>query len=550
MIQLSSATQKLIQRYQTSVEVSQVRPSEAVIHVDEIASKVASFYEKLRGVIDWKEEHLIRRTAIVRVLKRRLISKLAGSGLVPDLNVDVLAEALVSELIRGGHFLNDTIPEAKVGEIRDILYRYTYILENASITNVALATNIKERVNFFSRMLETAACEIEEVLAPPIRESGLIEFMTGVVRERLRIDSRLSISEEDIKIQTYIAVHRTLFRLDSPIIAYRLLRYHCPEWSDLSESVLSNITANIHLLWERIDNDLAHPFSDKFFRICERYDTPYMLLGDALDMLLVSELSSMPEKLTNPRVLEGLVREAYSRRLSTLKTRLFRMAIYSTVSILVGGAFSLFIVEVPLAKLIYEKFNPLAIVIDLSVPPILMFFLVARAKLPSESNLEKAVAEVVKITYEQEGETTFYEMKFPKKRGIIFNFIIHSVYTLGCILSLGFVVWLFYIVRTPVTSTILNTINVAIVVFAGLIIRQRAKELTVEDEKLRLVDFFFSTLPIPVAKLGKWMAKKWEEYNIINVFLMVLIDTPFMVFTEFVEAWSTFVKEKKESLHS
>ena len=107
MSEISQPTQKLIQRYQSWHQSLQKKTEVPTVHVDEVASKVAAFYEKIRGVVDWKEEHLFRKTAIERVLKRRLFFQKNG---------EQIATPLVYELIRGGHFPNDTIEESKIEE--------------------------------------------------------------------------------------------------------------------------------------------------------------------------------------------------------------------------------------------------------------------------------------------------------------------------------------------------------------------------------------------------------------------------------------------------
>jgi len=55
---------RLIQDYWQVAEKSRQKNQEATVSVDEIASKIAVFYEKVRKVVDWKEENLIRRSAI------------------------------------------------------------------------------------------------------------------------------------------------------------------------------------------------------------------------------------------------------------------------------------------------------------------------------------------------------------------------------------------------------------------------------------------------------------------------------------------------------
>ena len=107
MPELSHHTKKLIEQYQQWHRSLEPKEEVSTIHVDEVAAKVAAFYEKIRDIIDWQEEHLLKRRAIERMLKRRLF---AGVDLINGTIAETkIAEPLVLELIRGGHFRNDTI---------------------------------------------------------------------------------------------------------------------------------------------------------------------------------------------------------------------------------------------------------------------------------------------------------------------------------------------------------------------------------------------------------------------------------------------------------
>ncbi len=119
MPQLSQSTQKLIQQYQFWHQSLQPKKDVSTINVDEVASRVAAFYEKIREVVDWKEQHLMRRTAIIRKLKRRFVDL--------ELNNLSIAEHLVLELIRGGHFPNDKIEESKIADVQKIINKYSYM---------------------------------------------------------------------------------------------------------------------------------------------------------------------------------------------------------------------------------------------------------------------------------------------------------------------------------------------------------------------------------------------------------------------------------------
>jgi hypothetical protein len=535
----SQATQKLIQQYKSWHE-QKGKEKTATIQVDEVASRVAAFYEKLRGIVDWREEHLMKRAAIARNLKRRLI--LAKEG-------KTVAEPLILELIRGGHFPNGQIEERKIGEVEKILDKYIYILENSGSD-----ASEKQKIQLYNWILSIAACEIEEALSPLNKERALIDYMAGSMAGKIRIQQKSIISigktkgelaEEERETQIYVACQRALFKLDSPIISYHLLKKRYELWANLPDNLLQEIARNIYSIWEILEKDLNHPLKDKFYRICERYDTPYLLLGDILTENNPAEIN---EKISKPEALEELIKEAYHKRLSTLKKRLTRAAVYSTLSIFLTNSVSLFFLEIPLAKMITGAFMPITIAVDILGPTLLMFFLVATIKPPSKNNLQIVLLETMKIVYETE-RADVYEIKIPRKRGFLVKLFIALLYLIGASISLGIIVAVFYSVSFPPTSVFINIMFIALIAFAGLAVRNRAEELTVEERKTGFFDFVFDILFLPIVGLGRWLSNKWKKYNAIAIFFSALIDLPFQIFIEFLEQWRYFLKEKKEEIH-
>jgi len=43
------------------------------ISVSDLISKMSFYYEKIRNSVDYKEEHLLRKNAIERILKRQIV---------------------------------------------------------------------------------------------------------------------------------------------------------------------------------------------------------------------------------------------------------------------------------------------------------------------------------------------------------------------------------------------------------------------------------------------------------------------------------------------
>ena len=307
MPEFSEQTQKLIQRHRAWYESLQIKEGASFLHVDEVASKVAAFYEKLRGIIEWKEEHLLRRAAIERMLKRRVFLMEDGED---------IAGPLVLELIRGGHFPNDSIEERKVMIIQRLIQKYVFIIKNSPPSDEKL------RIQLFGWILGIAACEVENVLSPRQKEIALIDFMTDLMTERIKIKEGVlvvgGISEEEKKKQIFIAVQRALFKLDPSIISYHLLRFYYPKWEALPQEQFEQVAHDIYSIQEKIEKDLKHRLAENIYKIFERYDTSYLILGD----ILSQDPAGPQEKLSQPEKLEYLVTEAYNKRLKSSKEKL------------------------------------------------------------------------------------------------------------------------------------------------------------------------------------------------------------------------------------
>src|SRR3989344_4477378 len=77
-----------------------------------VAAELAAWYEKLRTAIENRDEEVILRAAIERILRRRLL--LGGNG-------KTVGAILVRELIWARYFPEDSIGDEKVVEIEKVI---------------------------------------------------------------------------------------------------------------------------------------------------------------------------------------------------------------------------------------------------------------------------------------------------------------------------------------------------------------------------------------------------------------------------------------------
>src|SRR3989344_350695 len=538
MPEISQALKDLISKYDLWQKSLRPKEGTVTIHVDNVASRVAVFYEQIRTIIDWREEHLMRRAAIIRKLKVRFLDLELN-----DFSTKNIAEGLVMELIRGGYFPNDKLGESKISDVQEIVGKYVFILKNNPEYKKG-----KTGLQLYTKILEIAACEIEETLAPSIKEMALIDFMFQMMKERIKVNEIIYeknlLKREETDIQIYIAVQQALFKLDAPIISYNLIKYKYPQWEKTAEGDLFKISQNISKILSNIERDLSHVLSKKFYAICEKYDTSYLLLGDILSS---DDLVKTTKEISEPPLLEGFIKRAYEKRLSDLNTKIRRVAIYSTTSIFVTKILSLIILEAILARIFHGSLNPLSLVADILIPTGLMAILVMSVRPPSSKNLNLVIMETMKIVYPKE-KIDIYEIKIAKKRSIATRLFLSFIYLSGSVVSFSFIFWIFYIFKFPITSIIINFIFIALVLFGGTVVQKRSKELTIEEEYEGFWGFISDILFLPITDVGRWLSNTWKQYNAIAALFNALIDMPFSAFVEFLERWRYFLKEKREDI--
>jgi hypothetical protein len=77
------------------------------IKVSQVLGPLAFFYERVRNALDYKGEHLVRRNAIERILRRQIWER-------KSYDPADLAGTLIKELIWARYLKNDSVPKRKL----------------------------------------------------------------------------------------------------------------------------------------------------------------------------------------------------------------------------------------------------------------------------------------------------------------------------------------------------------------------------------------------------------------------------------------------------
>lgn len=524
--------EKLVSAYRLWAGNRDLPPGTAVVQVDRVAAKVAAFYEKIRGIVDWSEEHLLRKTAIARILRRRILLRDSDQS---------LAEAFLQDLVRGGYFPNGRIPEAKIPAIDLVLKKYLFLLD------VVRLRSPREVRLLTDWLLGIAGCEVEAVLDPPIREEALLEFMTNQLDRRIVI--RRPLPERERENLIFVAVRQALFKLDRPIISYQLIKKYVPAWEslrvDADREALERFASDLPRWYENAERAFRHSLAEKFYWAAEMADAPYLVLGDVLsESALAGELSL--EMLTDAHLLESRAFIAYKRRAQTERRRATRAAIYSTLSIFISKILIAFAVEVPIDRLT-DSFSYQTLALNIGIPPLLMMAIILWGlQPPPKGNAAKVMTGVSNII---RGELPEYEIRIPQKHSWFMRAAIGLLYAIGTAITFGLIIIALTKLEFSAASQAIFIFFVSLIAFAGLRIRERSKELVIEESSSGILQDIVAFFTLPIVELGRWSSRQLLRIRLVAILLDILIELPLQFFIQFIEQWRSFLKEKKQGIH-
>lgn len=529
-MQINEPTKKFIESYKLFFK----RQSEDIrkIKVDYVASTLASFYEKIRQVIDYQEEHLLRKNAIERMLKRRLFFSKEPHE---------ISEGLIHELIRGNYFENESIPEEEIENVSSIIEKYIFILENFPD---AMQQDEKEELRPW--IIKIAACEIEERLSPPAFQEMLFEYMFETMKERITIVERnfstesKKISPEFKNAQLFIAIQKSLLRADESQLNFRLLKFFYPQWPSLNPSLLPEITENILKIKKKLDEQKKQPLNREFYHYSIGYGSPFLILGDVVQ----EKVSKLDETFNNPENLEKSLRSVYEKRYKACKIKLSRSGFRSVISIFLSKALLAFLIEIPFDTFVVHHFSYKTLAFNLIFPVLLMYLIVRSIKAPRRENQEFILLESMRIAYKAK-DPEIKEIRLPKKRSWITNHFFGFIYLIMFFITFGAIIFGLSKLGFSMLSTIIFIIFLCLISFSGLRIKEWSKELRVGEEKDGVSSLLMDFFGLPIIKAGRWLSKEFSKINLLILFSNLILEVPVQTFVQFISDWRQFAKEKR-----
>ncbi|PIT90551.1 MAG: hypothetical protein COU22_01525 [Candidatus Komeilibacteria bacterium CG10_big_fil_rev_8_21_14_0_10_41_13] len=527
----SDSTKKFIEQIRRSdPRVFYSNPDAERLQVDSFVSKIASIYEKVRNAIDYKEDHLIRKAAIFRILQRKILIKI---------NSEDVGLSLLKELIRAGYLENNFIYRSKVEEVNEIFEKYLALFNFSGIKRSTDKGN-----ELFKWLLELAACEIEECLMPPLADRAMVEFMFKVMRPNIKlVDKDLSDEEKDLQI--YLAAYKALVKSDESMMDLKLLKYMYPAWKGASNTEIMTVGKKIYNLKAAIEKQKKYNLSSKLLQLFKKYTFVFLVLRD---IILENPLEA-EEIFKDPDELEYHIRQVCQKSYIRVRTKLRRSIVRVTIYLFLTKMLLALVLELPYDYYIAQEIAYTALIINALFPPALIFMLGIFIKIPSGKNTKRVVAVAKEAIYSDAiGEVKGGLGKVVKRSNLAL-IIFYSLYFILFIFSFGLLIYILDLLHFNIFSKLIFLLFLSLVSFFGIKMRNKITELVVIDRSQNPIFFLVNLFILPFLNAGHWLSEKFSKINVFVFILDFIIEAPFKIFLEVIEDWLAFLREKKDEMY-
>ncbi len=500
---------------------------EETIEVSVPASTAASIYEKVRNTLDYQEEHLLRRNAIERILRRY-----RGGGETPDR----MASELLKELVWAKYLPNKTVPLSLGETIATILGKY----EPLFLAVASVKAN-RDRLNTW--LLDVVATEVEYTLAPPMTDEALASFMYEEMRSRIDWDSKFGLSDEAKDLRLYTAIHRTLLKSNTATLRFRLLTLYYPTWAgtQASPELSDELANNIVRIIDTIETEIYHPLTDRLSRVLRRKAGMFRVLRDAF--LHAKDPSAL---LTSASALDDAVKDALHHRTEDFRVRLRRTVVRAVLFLFITKMLLALILEVPYDFFIVKDASWYPLLVNITFHPLFLAFIGLTVSIPEKKNSEDYQAAIRAIAVGAQHQLLTVRVK-RETRGTWFNVFL-VLYALLFVVVYGVIGSVLHGFGFHALSIGLFLFFLSLVTFFGIRIRSSAKDIVASDARNGFLGTAFDILMLPIVRAGAWLSIRVAKINVFIYFFDFIIEAPLKVAIEFVESWLTFVREKKEEI--
>lgn len=523
-----------LEKFEKTLEMEKTQEEGSKINVSAVLGRLARLYERIRTTVEYKGEHVLRRNAIERILKRLVWEQ---GTIREDINTKKVADSLIRELIWAGYLTNNTIPEKKSEELADSLDKYLYLLKNLDNPPSGLRESTVR-----NWIWGVASSEIEEILDPSHREL-YVRLMYEWFKDYFDwVDPQFS--EHYKNIQIYLAIHRSFVKSDESIMRYNLLLKEFPNWRKADKSQVHKLILEFPKLYEEIEKHLSFPGRMALFRLVQRHAAAF----DIFREIALEEKENLRRLLGKKKSFEEKIINVCEIKYKQISKRVSTGVVRSIIYIFLTKIILALLIEIPYELYFIKEIRYIPLFINIIIPPSLMWVIGSSIRVPGAKNTESIVKRLSSVIYGKE-EHSRQEFSLTRARGNpALNTLFGALYSLIFVLVFGSITYLLAIMNFTVFATLVFFVFLSMVLLFAFRIRYNANQLKVGSDEETFLGHIFSYVTLPFLNFGFYLSRTLAKVNFLSIILDFLIEVPLKNMIEVFEEWTAFLKQKKEEV--
>ena len=522
MSQLSPIAEMLI----TATDITEKKTYAENVSVNPVVAEVASWYEKLRNAMIYEEDEVILRTAIERILNRRLL--LGGN------TGEAVARPLVRELVWARYFPDSSVPETLVKKVELSIDLHLHL------QRLILHYHNYNPSSVYEWILQLLSSDIENILSLKKDRELLSNFMFQILKSNVSIIDDL---EETKDAQVFISIRRAFAKEDLALLRYHLfVQFFGP----LSEINVEKVAQVFVKLVKKIDGQIKYTLKERIYSYVKNQNAPFFILED----LIKQYRGELRELVLDKDRFEAAVLAACANRYKDILSKVSRAIFRSVIFIFITKVFFALVLESTFENLIFGSISWSAIAINTLMSPLLMIIASLFIRTPDKDNSKRILEMVNELMFEADPHLTepLTLAVRPKNSRPWLLFIFGLLWFFALVLGVLGINTFLSVLHFNVLSKIIFILFLMIVSFLSYRINQTARMYTVKQDKESFISVLFDFFLMPFIWIGKQLTLGMSQINIMLFIFDFLIETPFKSLFAFFEHWFLYLKTQRETL--
>lgn len=493
------------------------------ITVNPIVSEIASWYEKLRNAMEYRQEEVVLQTTILRILKRKLM--LGGNH---DVASSLARELAWARYVEEENVTNDVLQKAE-GKIRLYLALKKGLLEKKELKDA-------EITEWIYHLLSS---DLENTFAPSSERTAMVNYVFHALFPNISLQNA---TEGEKNVQLFIAIRRTYTKDNLALLRYNLFKQY---FGELTESTFQRVLDEFKKAHDEIEIAMNHPMRHKISSYVKRYIPPFLILED----IFRRYKSGIYALLENNETFEAELQGTCEAKYNGIRSKVRRAIVRSVIFILISKVIFAFLIEGTFEKLFYGHIQWLSIILNIVIPTSIMILASFFITIPKQDNTARIVQAVKGLLFASEPKIGYATLiKDPNKKTYTF---IDTVFTFlwftSFIISFGGILYILNRLQFNFVSQGIFVFFITIMTFLLYRIYQTAHIYSFGDKpgfKSLLADFFF----MPIARVGRHLTEGVSQINIFLFLFDYIIETPFKGLFSFFDQWFMYLHSKRENI--